>query len=83
LNDVKIVDFSISGNAVQGYWGDAGLYVEFLLHSDFDIVTNFASYQWVGNRSDMSAEKLQKFCEKIDLTLVYQKLYSLAEGRGL
>jgi glycosyltransferase involved in cell wall biosynthesis len=45
-NGVKIVDFTISGNAVRGYWGDVALYAEYLLHSDFDIMTNFAAQQW-------------------------------------
>lgn len=46
LNGVKIVEFDISGNAVMGFAGEAGNYQEFLLESEFDVITNFAAQQW-------------------------------------
>ncbi len=46
INGAKIAEFSISGNAVRGLNGDIETYREFLLNSDFDIITNFAAQQW-------------------------------------
>jgi glycosyltransferase involved in cell wall biosynthesis len=49
INGVKIKEFSVSGNAVRGFFGDVACYVEFLLRSDFDIVTNFAAQTWASD----------------------------------
>ena len=46
LNGVRIKSFQISGNDVTGMRGDVQAYQDFLLGSDFDVVTNFASQQW-------------------------------------
>ena len=49
LKGVKIISFKISGNMVYGYQGKTEeiiRYQNFLLKSDFDIVTNFAAQQW-------------------------------------
>jgi len=46
LNGVKIVEFNISGNIVRGLTGEIEEYKQFLLNSDFDIITNFAAQQW-------------------------------------
>ena len=46
LNGVRIKSFQISGNDVTGMKGETQAYQDFLLNSDFDIVTNFASQQW-------------------------------------
>lgn len=46
INGVKIVEFQISGNYAEGYTGDTQSYIDFLLDSDFDIVTNFAAQEW-------------------------------------
>lgn len=46
LNGVRVVQFDVSGNAVRGYRGDADSYRNFLLHSDFDVIANFAAQQW-------------------------------------
>jgi len=46
INGVHIVSFPISGNAVRGYQGPVRQYQEFLLESDFDVITNFAAQQW-------------------------------------
>lgn len=45
-NGVRIREFEISGNLVNGLKGEVERYQEFLLSSDFDIVTNFAAQQW-------------------------------------
>ena len=46
VNGVKIKEFDISGNSVTGINGDIESYQNFLLNSDFDIITNFAAQQW-------------------------------------
>jgi glycosyltransferase involved in cell wall biosynthesis len=43
---VEIVAFNIQGKAATGLRGEIEKYRNFLLHSDFDIVTNFAAQQW-------------------------------------
>ena len=45
-NGVKIVEFDISGNMVRGMKGEIGHYRDYLLNTDFDIITNFAAQQW-------------------------------------
>lgn len=46
LNGVNIIEFDITGNSVLGMTGDTTQYLDFLLKSDFDIITNFAAQQW-------------------------------------
>jgi len=46
LNGVKIRAFKLSGNAVNGIEGDVDEYLNFVLNSKFDVVTNFAAQQW-------------------------------------
>lgn len=46
IGGVKIVEFNISGNAVSGMAGETRCYQDFVLNSDFDIITNFAAQQW-------------------------------------
>lgn len=46
INGVKIVEFDISGNMVREMKGEVGPYGDYLLNSDFDIITNFAAQQW-------------------------------------
>jgi len=46
LNGVAIAEFAVKGSAVSGYRGDAASYTDFLLGSEFDVVTNFAAQQW-------------------------------------
>lgn len=43
---VEIREFSLSGNAVEGYKGKVQEYRDFLLSSEFDVVCFFASQQW-------------------------------------
>jgi L-malate glycosyltransferase len=43
---VKIAEFDVSGNITDGIQGEFDRYIQFLLESDFDIVTNFAAQQW-------------------------------------
>lgn len=46
INGVKIAEFNIKGNYVNGMVGETKSYQQFLLDSDFDIITNFAAQQW-------------------------------------
>lgn len=49
INGVEIVEFKISGKNVTGYNAnelEIERYKEFLLNSDFDVITNFAAQQW-------------------------------------
>jgi len=46
INGVKIVEFEISGNMARGMKGEVRHYRDYLLNTDFDIVTNFAAQQW-------------------------------------
>lgn len=57
INGVKIEEFSIEGNLVKGFKGEIERYKEFLINSDFDIVTNFAAQQWA---SDLAFDILDK-----------------------
>lgn len=46
LNGLSIKEFNIGGNMVEGMHGDINIYKNFLLTSNFDIITNFAAQQW-------------------------------------
>lgn len=46
LNGVKIAEFAVGGNEVRGITGEVGRYTDFLVNSDFDVITNFAAQQW-------------------------------------
>ena len=46
LAGVNLASFRIRGNWATGCTGETERYREFLLRSDFDIVTNFAAQQW-------------------------------------
>lgn len=46
INGVYIEEFAISGKAVFGMRGEKNKYRNFLINSEFDIVTNFAAQQW-------------------------------------
>lgn len=46
LNGVKIEDFSVTGNLVYSCTGEVQKYLDFLEHSDFDVIAFFAAQQW-------------------------------------
>lgn len=49
INGVRIEQFKISGKEVTGYNAEESeiqRYQDFLINSDFDIITNFAAQQW-------------------------------------
>jgi glycosyltransferase involved in cell wall biosynthesis len=62
VNGVKIVEFAVSGNLVRGLSGDVQAYRDFLLRSDFDVVTNFAAQQWA---TDVMITMLDKIKAKM------------------
>ena len=45
-NGVKIVEFGISGNKVNGIKGEKHKYTSFLMNGDFDIIMGKAAQQW-------------------------------------
>jgi glycosyltransferase involved in cell wall biosynthesis len=47
INGVKIKEFNIQGNWVNGITGDKQEYENFLLQDEYDIITNFACQQWM------------------------------------
>ncbi len=49
INGVKIEEFDIKGNLVRRLRGETEKYKEFLINSDFDIITNFAAQQWASD----------------------------------
>ena len=46
IKGVRIEEFDVSGNWVMGVKKEVARYCQFLLNSNFDIVTNFAAQQW-------------------------------------
>lgn len=46
VNGVRIEEFEISGNAVNGFEGEVDRYQRFLLDSKFDIMMNYAAQEW-------------------------------------
>lgn len=59
LNNVKIVQFRISGNAVKGYNAtddEIDRYKNFIKNSEFDVIVNFAAQQWA---TDLTLDLLE------------------------
>lgn len=46
INGVQVKPFDITGNSVRGMKGQMEEYKNYLLHSSFDVITNFAAQQW-------------------------------------
>lgn len=57
INGVRIISFPITGNSVSGYQGNIKEYEDFLLNSNFDVVTFFAAQQWA---TDIALPLLEK-----------------------
>lgn len=73
LNGVRIEEFSVSGNAVRGLTGETDRYREFLLNSDFDVITNFAAQQWA---TDIMLPVLDRIkCAKVFVPTGFSGLY--------
>ena len=73
-NGVKIREFEISGNLVSGLKGEVERYEDFLLSSDFDIITNFAAQQWA---TDVMLPVLDRInAKKVFVPTGFSRLYS-------
>ena len=46
INGVRIEEFEISGNAVNGIRGEAERYQQFLMEGQFDLMMNYAAQEW-------------------------------------
>lgn len=57
INGVRVEEFEIIGNEVNGMTGEVEKYREFLLNGKFDVVTNFAAQQWA---TDIALPILEK-----------------------
>jgi L-malate glycosyltransferase len=73
IKNVKIRSFAVDGNDVRGITGDVEGYRNFLLNSDFDIVTNFAAQQWA---TDIAMPILSKIKgRKVNVPTGFSGLY--------
>lgn len=57
LNNVKIIEFNIKGNAIKGYKGDIKSYQNFLLNANYDLIIFYAAQQWT---FDLALEIIEK-----------------------
>lgn len=48
-NGVKIIEFDISGNEVNGIRGEREAYTSFLLQGKFDVIMSYAAQQWTAD----------------------------------
>lgn len=48
-NGVKIVEFAVSGNQVNGIKGEKHKYTEWLKKSKFDVIMNYAAQEWAAD----------------------------------
>jgi glycosyltransferase involved in cell wall biosynthesis len=73
---VSVEAFKISGNAVRGYeeaTGERKRYRDFLVNSDFDVITNFAAQQWA---TDLAWESFPEIkAKKIFVPTGFSGLY--------
>lgn len=73
-NGVNIREFEISGNLVNGLKGEVERYEDFLLSSDFDIITNFAAQQWA---TDVMLPLLDRIdAKKVFVPTGFSRLYA-------
>lgn len=76
LNGVHIVEFAISGNAVNGMKGEVQKYKDFLKKEKFDVVMNYAAQQWA---TDIFLEVMDKVkAKKIFVPCGFSALYDPA-----
>ena len=78
-NGVKIIEFDISGNEVNGFKGkDIEKYKKFLRNEKFDIVMNYAAQQWTADifmqvMDDVKAKKVFVPC---GFSALYDEAYA-------
>lgn len=77
INQVQIKQFKISGKAVTGYLAEKSEinhYQNYLLRSNFDIITNFAAQQWA---TDITLPLLSKIkVKKVFVPTGFSELYN-------
>lgn len=74
INGVCLIQFAVSGKAVFGLHGKVEKYRNYLLNSDFDIVTNFAAQQWA---TDIALPILDQIkAKKVFVPTGFSGLYS-------
>jgi len=72
LNNVKIIEFNIKGNAIKGYKGDIKSYQNFLLNANYDLIIFYAAQQWT---FDLALEIIEKIkSRKIFIPCGFSKL---------
>lgn len=75
-NGVKIIEFDIRGNTVNGIHGETEAYKKFLVESKFDVVMNYAAQQWT---ADLFFEVIDKVkAKKVLVPCGYSALYDPA-----
>jgi glycosyltransferase involved in cell wall biosynthesis len=85
INGVNVISFNIKGSYVNGYEGDVEDYQNYLLNSNFDIVTNFAAQQWATDITLSLIEKIKgkKFFVPTGFSMLndqrYLKYYQLMQ----
>lgn len=74
VNGVEIVEFDIAGNYIRGFSGNINEYTDYLINSDFDIITNFAAQQFA---TDLALPILDKIKgKKVFVPTGFSALYS-------
>lgn len=73
INGVKIVEFDISGNFVRGLTGEVERYKNYLLNSDFDVITNFAAQQWATDIMLLNLDQIK--AKKVNVPTGFSGLY--------
>lgn len=74
INGVKIVEFDISGNEVNGFKGkDIKKYQDFLVKSKYDVVMNYAAQQWTVDLFFGVIDKIK--AKKVFVPCGYSALY--------
>lgn len=72
LNGVKIKEFNLAGNSVDGIRGDSSEFVKFIRTNDFDIIMNYAAQIW---STDLFFPELQAIrAKKIMVPCGYSQL---------
>lgn len=72
-NSVRIKEFAIRGNLVNGITGESDKYEKYLIESDFDVIVFFAAQQWA---TDIALPVLKKIkAVKISVPTGYSGLY--------
>lgn len=75
-NGVKIVEFNVSGNSVNGIKGEKKKYADFLINQKFDIIMTYAAQQWT---ADIILDNIDKIkARKVFVPCGYSALYDPA-----